>query len=118
MKIDTILIAGILIGVCIACLCFFFVRDFILSRMINGIQIKARPADDFSEALKKDINMDILLIKDIKKAIETILGADVELNQSNVESFNILLTTINKRLESLIALGFNDDNDCLKKGCE
>lgn len=110
MNHDISLLMGILVGVCIACLCFFFFRDFILSRMIDGIQIKTKPIDGFDEAVKKDINTDILLIKDIKKAIETILGADVELSQADVESFNTLLTTINRRLESMIALGFIDDN--------
>lgn len=116
MTPDTMLLMGILIGVCIACLCFLFFRDFILSRMIDGIQIKARPMDGFDEAVKKDINTDILLIKDIKKAIETILGADVELSQADVESFKSLLTTINKRLESLQTLGFIEDDNCLREG--
>lgn len=107
MTADTNMLIGIIIGACLACLCFLFFRDFILARFTECIQIKATPMahgdESLLDAVRHDIKVDYLLLKDNKKIVETILGLQVELNDADVKSLNSLLVTINKRIEYIQA---------------
>lgn len=111
MNPDTTLLMGILIGATLACLCFLFFRDFILTRFVENLNVTAKPvtmSPEISDAIKNDIQLDIEILKNNKHVIESILNLEAELSDSDQKTLNSILTTCNRRLEGLRRLGLDE----------
>ena len=102
MTSDTNFILGIFLGIAICAFCFLLFRDIIIRKLLSLFMPtttgQMEDLRDLQQAVKHDIGVDIQILLDNKKTVETILNLQVELSDQDKESLETILELLNKRV--------------------
>lgn len=115
MTQDTTFILGLFLGVSLCILCLLFFRDIIIKRMFSVLipvgPDKKDKLDELQEAIEHDIKIDLQILLDNKKTVETLLSLQVDLCDADKESLNNILSLLNERVSQATDSGWIIDNN-------